>query len=246
MTIKFKKLTTKAVLPVKKTDGAIGYDLTLSHDVPISKVRNAIPLGFAMELPEGIEAKIEPRSGFSANGILGFDPISGVQNYYNADVLVGKIDPDYRGDVHVIIRKNNYDCFIIPAGTRIAQMTFYRTAAVEGFDVVDELSDTDRDTGGFGHTGATDNAGTAGTAEETTNEVTETTEELKKRCVAHYDLWVARDKESGLWAHTTKPTKHSKIWGNDDDKCFNLDSELFPEVQWEDEEPTLLYIDLIK
>lgn len=172
MTIKFKKLTSKAVLPVKKTDGAIGYDLTLSHDVLISKVRNAIPLGFAMELPEGIEAKIEPRSGFSANGILGTDPGSGAQRYYNADVLVGKIDPDYRGDVHVIIRKNNCDCFIIPAGTRIAQMTFYRTAPVEGFDVVDELSDTDRDTGGFGHTGATDNA-------ETTD-VAEATEEPKK------------------------------------------------------------------
>lgn len=244
MKIKFKKLTPKAVLPVKKTDGAIGYDLTLDHDVLISKVRNAIPLGFAMELPEGIEAKIEPRSGFSANGILGTDPSGNAQRYYNADVLVGKIDPDYRGDVHVIIRKNNYDCFIIPAGTRIAQMTFYRTAPVEGFDVVDELSDTDRDTGGFGHTGATDNTDVAETAE--TTETTEASEEPKKRCVAHYDLWVARDKESGLWAHISKPKKHSEIWGDEEGKCFEIDNLLFPEVQWEDEEPTLLRIDLIK
>lgn len=239
MKIKFKKLTPKAVLPVKKTDGAIGYDLTLDHDVLISKVRNAIPLGFAMELPEGIEAKIEPRSGFSANGILGTDPNSDAQCYYNADVLVGKIDPDYRGDVHVIIRKNNYDCFIIPAGTRIAQMTFYRTAEVEGFDVVDELSDTDRDTGGFGHTGANDNAETA--------DVAEATEEPKKRCVAHYDLWAARDKRGSLYAHISRPKKRSEVWltRNIVDN-FPLKSELFPEVQWEDKEPTLLRIDLIK
>lgn len=236
MKIKFKKLTPKAVLPVKKTDGAIGYDLTLGHDVLISKVRNAIPLGFAMELPEGIEAKIEPRSGFSAHGILGTDPSGSAQRYYNADVLVGKIDPDYRGDVHVIIRKNNYDSFIIPADTRIAQMTFYRTAPVEGFDVVDELSDTDRDTGGFGHTGATDNA-----------EATETTEEPKKRCVAHYDLWVARDKDSGLWAYEEKPNKLFSVWKEKDStSAFLISDTLFPEVQWKDKEPTLLRIDLIK
>lgn len=242
MKIKFKKLTPKAVLPVKKTDGAIGYDLTLDHDVLISKVRNAIPLGFAMELPEGIEAKIEPRSGFSANGILGTDPSGSAQRYYNADVLVGKIDPDYRGDVHVIIRKNNYDCFIIPAGTRIAQMTFYRTAPVEGFDVVDELSDTDRDTGGFGHTGATDNA----EATEAT-EVAETTEEPKKRCVAHCDLWAARDRGGDLWAYEEKPNKLFSVWKEKDStSAFLISNTLFPEVQWEDEEPTLLRIDLIK
>lgn len=241
MTIKFKKLTSKAVLPVKKTDGAIGYDLTLSHDVLISKVRNAIPLGFAMELPEGIEAKIEPRSGFSANGILGMSTNDTTLRYYNADVLVGKIDPDYRGDVHVIIRKNNHDCFIIPAGTRIAQMTFYRTAPVEDFDVVDELSGTDRDTGGFGHTGATDNT-------ETTDEtaIDETAiEEPKKRCVAHYDLWVARDMECGLWAHEEKPEKLSNIWISENN-CYHIGNDLFPEVQWKDEEPTLIRIDLIK
>lgn len=239
MKIKFKKLTSKAVLPVKKTDGAIGYDLTLSHDVLISKVRNAIPLGFALELPEGIEAKIEPRSGFSANGILGTDPGSGAQRYYNADVLVGKIDPDYRGDVHVIIRKNNCDCFIIPAGTRIAQMTFYRTAPVEGFDVVDELSDTDRDTGGFGHTGATDNA-------ETTD-VAEATEEPKKRCTAHYDLWLARDKDGSLWAYEEKPEKFFTVWGRRKTTFdFLIPKSRFPEVQWKDNKPTLMRVDLIK
>lgn len=236
MKIKFKKLTPKAVLPVKKTDGAIGYDLTLDHDVLISKARNAIPMGFAMELPEGIEAKIEPRSGFSANGILGTDPSSNAPRHYNADVLVGKIDPDYRGDVHVIIRKNNYDCFIIPAGTRIAQMTFYRTAPVEGFDVVDELSDTDRDTGGFGHTGATDNT-----------DVAETSEEPKKRCVAHCDLWAARDKGGDLWAYEEKPNKLFSIWKEKNSaSAFLISNTLFPEVQWEDKEPTLLRIDLIK
>lgn len=228
MKVKFKKLAPDAVLPAKKTDGAIGYDLTLSRDVIITNDRVAIPMGFAMELPEGIEAKIEPRSGFSLNGILGYAPDGTTPDRYNADVLVGKIDPDYRGDVHVILQRLDRRPFVIPAGTRIAQMTFYRTADVEFVETDGELSDTDRDTGGFGHTGATDN-----------------TEEPCSARVTHYDRWVARDKCGYLWLHTEKPEKRTETWQSGGQNSY-IGEDLLPEVKWEDDEPTLLRIDLIK
>lgn len=179
MQIKIKKLRDNAVLPVRKTDGAIGFDLAVACDVCIEKMRQVIPLGFAMELPQGIEAKIEPRSGFSANGIEGFAlfkpevdkrqacvfPQQSVEDgplysridvaeRFNADVLVGKIDPDYRGECGVIILNNEPNKqFLIKAGTRIAQMTFYHIADVDGFQLTEELTETKRGAGGFGHTG---------------------------------------------------------------------------------------------
>lgn len=231
MKVKFKKLAPDAVLPAKKTDGAIGYDLTLSRDVIITTDRVAIPMGFAMELPEGIEAKIEPRSGFSLNGILGYAPDGTTPDRYNADVLVGKIDPDYRGDVHVILQRLDRRPFVIPAGTRIAQMTFYRTADVEFVETDGELSDTDRDTGGFGHTGATDN--------------TDNTEEPCSTRVTHYDRWVARDRSGSLWLHTEKPEKYTDTWQSGVQVSY-LSGDLFPEVKWEDDEPARVRIGLIK
>lgn len=167
MNIKIKKLRNDAVLPVRKTDGAIGFDLTVAKDICIEKIRQVIPLGFAMELPKGIEAKIEPRSGFSVNGIEGFAllkpdaekrpscvfPQSTVEDgplysridvaeRFNADVLVGKIGPDYRGECGVIILNHEpFKQFLIKAGTRIAQMTFYHVAEVEGFEVTEELTE---------------------------------------------------------------------------------------------------------
>lgn len=158
MKIKIKKLRDDALLPVRKTDGAIGFDLAVPCDVQITKRRQVIPLGFALELPRGIEAKIEPRSGFSAKGIEGislFAACLGATERFNADVLVGKIDPDYRGECGVIILNHEPDTpFIIKAGIRIAQMTFYHVADVDGFDLMDSLTETDRGAGGFGHTGA--------------------------------------------------------------------------------------------
>ena len=70
-------------------------------------------------------------------------------------MLVGKVDPDYRGEVGVIIRNNEPDKpFLIAKGTRIAQMTLYPVAQLPGgFEVSDELSETERADGGFGHTG---------------------------------------------------------------------------------------------
>lgn len=175
--VKIKKLQPDAVIPTKATSQSVGYDLYVRQDICIEHPRQVIPLGLAIELPDGIEAKIEPRSGFSSEGIEGFalrtetfrgHPRDGImetndelwqridtKELFNADVLVGKVDPDYRGEIGVIIRNNEPNRpFLIAKGTRIAQMTFYSVAQFPGgFEEVEELSETERADGGFGHSG---------------------------------------------------------------------------------------------
>lgn len=162
--VRIKRLHPDAVIPTKATEMAVGYDLYVRQDICIEHPRQAVPLGFAIEMPKHLEAKIEPRSGFSAKGIEGFALRSCKHNdglwqridkaeRFNADVLVGKIDPDYRGEVGVIIRNNEPGRpFLIAKGTRIAQMTFYPVLDAD-FEEADTLTDTDRGEGGYGSTG---------------------------------------------------------------------------------------------
>lgn len=154
------------VRPRKSKRGSIGYDLAVPEDVVIpAHARVIVPLNFAINLPPNYEAKIEPRSGFSAKGIEGvgtrttttykFGLIpkrttkSGVLRF-DADVLVGKIDPNYTDSVGVIIR-NNDEQFLLRKGTRIAQMTIYRTTPARWREV--ETLTCDNRGGGFGSSG---------------------------------------------------------------------------------------------
>lgn len=148
-------------LPKKSTNGAIGYDLYTPDDVVISERRTLIPMGFVIALPQNIEGKIETRSGCALRGICGYrvkrnifgkQVISTQADLFDADVVVGKIDPDYRGEVGVILHKHDKRKFVIPKGTRIAQMTFYRTKHMT-FTQVSAVDDTPRGIGGFGSTG---------------------------------------------------------------------------------------------
>ena len=148
MEIRLKKLSNEAIMPKRVTEGAVAFDLYVPEEVEIPRGRRIIPLGFAIEMPLGYEMKIEPRSGFSVKGMEGADGLR-----HDADVLVGKIDSDYRGEVGVIV-KNSDEGFVIAKGTRIAQATFYKTDPEDYFTEVEELSSTERGSGGFGHTGA--------------------------------------------------------------------------------------------
>lgn len=148
-------------LPQKSTNGAIGYDLYTPDDVVISERRTLIPMGFVIALPKNIEGKIETRSGCALRGICGYrvkrnifgkQIISTKPDLFDADVVVGKIDPDYRGEAGVILHKSDKRKFVIPKGTRIAQMTFYRTKHMT-FTQVSAVNDTSRGIGGFGSTG---------------------------------------------------------------------------------------------
>lgn len=176
--IKIKLLSDDAIMPKKATAGSIAYDVFAPEDTIVYKGRNVIPLDFAIELPSAnFEAKIEPRSGFSAKGIEGYSYhkiqetvidghlVSGLgvrdvpclamkPGRYDADVIVGKIDSDYRGVVGVIIVNRDNRNFMVKKGTRIAQMTIYETPATE-FVLTEELTATDRK-GGFGSTGTND------------------------------------------------------------------------------------------
>lgn len=154
-------------LPHKGKERSIGYDLTVPEDIKIpAHSRFKIPLNIAINLPEGIEGKIEPRSGFELYGmegygtrevpnfLFGFIPffwktITGIQRW-DCDVLIEKIDPGYTDNINVIVKNNDKE-FIVKRGTRIAQISFYRVLSPE-FEIVDKLSCVSRN-GGLGSSG---------------------------------------------------------------------------------------------
>ncbi len=130
-------------LPAYATAGAAGMDLcaALEGEMVLRAGETAlIPTGFAIALPEGYEAQVRPRSGLALKHQLGI---------LNAP---GTIDPDYRGEVKVILRNFGAGDFVIRPGDRIAQMViapFVRAVWDEG----PSLDPTPRGEGGFGHTG---------------------------------------------------------------------------------------------
>lgn len=148
MNVKIKLLREGAQLPVRKTNGAAGYDLYTPEDVVIQPGRNVVKIGFAMQMEQGYYAKIKARSGFSSKGFCNEDGTG----HYDADILTGNIDPDYRGEIGVIVKSCEQIPFVVKKGTRIAQMIFQRYETPE-LEEVDELDATDRADGGFGHTG---------------------------------------------------------------------------------------------
>lgn len=152
MIVKIKKLSDSAFVPVKATDGSAAYDLFAPCDMLLKSGRQVIDLGFAIELPLGYEAKIEPRSGYSAKGFAGAAASDMEPDMrFDCDVIVGKIDSDYRGPVGVIVC-NRDNAFFMKRGQRIAQLTIY-SVGIADFVECDKLSDTERSIGGFGHTG---------------------------------------------------------------------------------------------
>ena len=144
-TIGIKRLSEDALIPIRATDGAACFDLYIPRETAIQQGRNVIPLDIAIELPQGTYAEIRPRSGFSAKGM---EDVHGCRR--DADVLHGCRDCDYKGNIGVIIRSEDF--FVLGKGTRIAQMLIanYRLCELEE---IEELSTTARGVGGFGSTG---------------------------------------------------------------------------------------------
>jgi dUTP pyrophosphatase len=130
-------------LPEYATAHAAGLDLRASLDTPVilkPLERALIPTGLFIELPVGYEAQVRPRSGLAAK--------------YGVTVLnsPGTIDADYRGEIKVIaVNLSNTD-FTVENGERIAQLVVAKHEQVEWVPA-EELSDTSRGAGGFGHTG---------------------------------------------------------------------------------------------
>ncbi|OHD70707.1 MAG: deoxyuridine 5'-triphosphate nucleotidohydrolase [Spirochaetes bacterium RBG_16_49_21] len=132
-----------ARIPEYQSGGASGADICalLDEAVTLKPGDTAlIPTGISIEIPEGYEAQIRPRSGLAVNhGITLLN-------------TPGTIDSDYRGEIKVIVTNLGKKDFTITSGMRIAQMVFSRSYRGR-FIVTDELAETKRNNGGFGHTG---------------------------------------------------------------------------------------------
>lgn len=130
-------------LPAYATPLSAGMDLRANIESPITlhpMERRLIPTGLHIALPEGYEAQIRPRSGLALKHGL---------TVLNSP---GTIDADYRGEIGVLLINLSQDDFVINDGERIAQMVIARHEQAD-FIVVEELDQTERGEGGYGHTG---------------------------------------------------------------------------------------------
>lgn len=126
------------------TTHSAGMDLyaDLSEDVTlVPGERTLVPTGIAIELQDGYEAQIRPRSGLA------------IRHGITLVNSPGTIDPDYRGEIGVIVINHGSEPFVLKRGERIAQMVFSRFVRAELREVA-ELGETARGEGGFGHTGS--------------------------------------------------------------------------------------------
>lgn len=147
--IRIKKLQPDAVIPAKATPQSACYDVYAPCDFTVRPGRSVLPLGIALELPQGYAAEIRPRSGYSSKGFAG--TLADTEYRFNADILHGVIDSDYRDGIGAIIISNDSRSFVIRKGQRVAQMLIIKTENAD-FIESDSLTETDRH-GGFGHTG---------------------------------------------------------------------------------------------
>lgn len=130
-------------LPEYATALAAGMDLRANLEQPIvlkPLERTLVPTGIYLQLPEGYEAQIRPRSGLAIKHGIGI---------VNSP---GTIDADYRGEIRVILVNLSNEDFTIQDGERVCQMVIARHARVE-WENVESLDETQRGAGGFGHTG---------------------------------------------------------------------------------------------
>lgn len=131
-------------LPAYETSSSAGMDLrAYLPEGPITlkpMQRTLVPTGLFMEIPEGYEGQVRPRSGLAIK--------SGI-TVLNTP---GTIDADYRGEVKIILINLSDTDFVINSGDRVAQIVFAKCEQMKVVNV-DTLSDTERGEGGFGHTG---------------------------------------------------------------------------------------------
>jgi dUTP pyrophosphatase len=142
--VQVRKLRSDAKLPCYMSAAAAGADLSAAIDSPLvlgPGQRAAVGTGLALAIAPGYEAQVRPRSGAALK--LGLTVVN----------APGTIDSDYRGELKVLLINLSRDELVIEAGQRIAQMVVAPVVQAE-FDLVDELSSTERGAGGFGSTGA--------------------------------------------------------------------------------------------
>lgn len=130
-------------LPQYETAQAAGLDVraNTTEEIVIKPLERAIvPTGLFVELPDGYEIQVRPRSGLAAKRGL---------TVLNSP---GTIDPDYRGEIKIILVNLSNEDFVLVPGERVAQMVVARFERIE-FEAVEVLGESDRGAGGFGSTG---------------------------------------------------------------------------------------------
>ncbi len=130
-------------MPRYMTSAASGMDICAALEMPLTLAAGKIaliPTGFAIEIPNGFEAQIRPRSGLAVKHGIGI---------INSP---GTIDADYRGEVKIALINLGPAPYTIRRGDRIAQMIF-QSVCRANLQVVEQLDDSQRHDGGFGHTG---------------------------------------------------------------------------------------------
>jgi len=146
-TIKFLRLRPESdaniSLPRYMTPHAAGMDICAAIEADLVLEKSAIaliPTGFAIALPQGFESQIRPRSGLAVKHGIGI---------INSP---GTIDADYRGEIKIALINLGEKDYTIRRGDRIAQMVVKKVCQAR-LEIVEQLDETDRNTGGFGHTG---------------------------------------------------------------------------------------------
>lgn len=138
-----KIISKSGKLPSYETEGSAGADIRAYLKEPVTLMpgeRRLIPTGLYVQLPQGIEAQVRARSGLSIKHGIGL--VNGV----------GTVDSDYRGEWNVPLINFSDEPYIINDGDRIAQVIFSEYTQVS-FQLTEEIDETERGSGGFGHTG---------------------------------------------------------------------------------------------
>jgi|SRR6056300_189619 dUTP pyrophosphatase len=139
MTLGVKRLIEDAILPTRGSAHAVGYDLYSVENCVVPPTHRAlVGTGIATVLPVGVYGRVAPRSGLAVK--------KGIQ------VGAGVIDPDYTGEVKVVLFNHGDKDFEVKKGDRIAQLILERCETPE-VEEIETLEQTDRGSGGFGSTG---------------------------------------------------------------------------------------------
>jgi dUTP pyrophosphatase len=143
MALNVIKINPLATLPARGTSGAAGYDLFSTDNYVILPGRRVVvSTGITVQLPPGTYGRIAPRSGLAVK--------------HGLDVLAGVVDPDYTGEVKVVLQNMDLNQpFVIRPGYRIAQLILERFEVAEVVEIPSECTGlvTERGTAGFGSTG---------------------------------------------------------------------------------------------
>jgi len=141
-TVYVKKLNEDAKIPEYMSENAVGADVTSIENVivPVGKVK-LVKTGLAPEIPNNLEIQVRSRSGLAAkNGVFVLNS-------------PGTIDPDYTGEIGVILANFGEKDFEVKKGDRIAQLVISEKPLAQFKEKIGDLKETERGSGGFGHTG---------------------------------------------------------------------------------------------